>query len=102
MFRAGLVGETQELLASGVSPQAHALKAIGYRECVSALAGRDTMAVAEEKTVVATRQLAKRQLTWLRGEAGVVWLDGTGDGLIEQAVGLAEARRGRKPGAAPR
>ncbi len=102
MFEAGLLDETRRLLASGVPPQAHALKAIGYRECVSALSGHDTLATAEEKAVVATRQLAKRQVTWLRGERDVVFLGGMGDEVVEQAVGLAEARRGTEPGATPR
>jgi len=43
-----------------------AMRAVGYRQVWEYLAGAVTLAQAEEKAVAATRQLAKRQLTWLR------------------------------------
>lgn len=66
MFSAGLVEEVQALLASGVPADSHAMKAIGYREAAQVLCGEIGLAEAKERTVVATRHLAKRQLTWLR------------------------------------
>lgn len=73
MFAAGLVGEVRQLLAAGVPPRAHALKAIGYREIVSYLAGEMMLEDAVEHTKRASRNLAKRQLTWLRNRcAGIV------------------------------
>lgn len=94
MFERGLVEETRRLLESGVSPTAHALKAIGYREAVRVILGQWSEAEAREATVVATRQLAKRQVTWLRGEEGVRWLPGFGDEVLEQAVTVWEGYRG--------
>lgn len=94
MFDRGLVEETRRLLASGVAPTAHALKAIGYREAVKVVRGEWSEAQAREATVVATRKLAKRQLSWLRGEAGVQWLFGFGEEVLEQASALWEACRG--------
>lgn len=100
MFAAGLVREVQGLLAAGVPSQAHALKAIGYRESCGVLEGTLTLAQAVEKATAATRQLAKRQMTWLRGESDVEWLPGDGDELLAQAILRVEARRGTGTGPA--
>jgi tRNA dimethylallyltransferase len=98
MFAAGLLREVEGLLAGGVSPQAHALKAIGYRESCRVLDGTLTLSEAVEKATAATRQLAKRQMTWLRGESGVEWLPGDGDDLLAQAIARVEARGGTGTG----
>jgi len=74
MFAAGLVAEVAGLLAKGVHPDAHAFKAIGYREACQVVEGRWSEAEARAATVAGTRQLAKRQMTWLRREVGVEWL----------------------------
>jgi len=98
MYARGLPGEVRGLLAAGVPPGAHALKAIGYRECLRVLAGEWTVEQAREKTTTATRQLAKRQLTWLRGAGGVEWLQATGEAAVAEAVERLEAKRGSEPG----
>ena len=99
MFAAGLLREVEGLLAGGVSPRAHALKAIGYRESCQVLAGTLTELEAVERATAATRRLAKRQMTWLRGETEVEWLAGTGDELLAQAAARVEARGGTGTGA---
>ncbi len=66
MFSAGLVEEVRALLRSGVPPDSHAMKAIGYREVVAFLRGEMGLDEARERTRISTRHLAKRQLTWLR------------------------------------
>jgi tRNA dimethylallyltransferase len=99
MFAAGLVDEVCRLLQDGVPPTAHALKAIGYRECVALLAGEMTEPEAVARTIVATRQLSKRQSSWLRSEREVEWLAGSGDGLVAAAVARVEGHRG--PGTGP-
>lgn len=100
MFAAGLVNEVRRLLQDGVPPTVHALKAIGYRECVALLAGEMTEPEAVTRTIVATRQLAKRQLSWLRGERDIEWLAGSGETLVTAAVAFVEGDRG--PGTGPR
>jgi len=100
MFAAGLVREVQGLLAAGVPPQAHALKAIGYRESCGVLEGTLTLAQAVEKATAETRKLAKRQMTWLRRETDVEWLPGDGDHRLAQAISSVEARRGTGTGTA--
>ncbi|HLE61415.1 MAG TPA: tRNA (adenosine(37)-N6)-dimethylallyltransferase MiaA [Thermoanaerobaculaceae bacterium] len=99
MFAAGLLREVKELLAEGLSPQAHALKAIGYRESCQVLAGALTAQEAVERAKAATRRLAKRQMTWLRGETEVEWLAGAGAELLAAATSRVEARGGTGTGA---
>jgi len=99
MFAAGLLREVEGLLAGGLSPQVHAFKAIGYREACGVLHGEWSAAEAVERAIAATRRLAKRQMTWLRGETGMEWLAGTGDQLIREAISRVEARGGAGTGA---
>jgi tRNA dimethylallyltransferase len=93
MFAGGIFEEIQSILASGVPVTAKAFEAIGYRQALAALAGSITPAAAEELTAAATRQYAKRQLTWFRRERNVVWLNGFGDdpAVRERAVALVAA-----------
>ena len=74
-FDDGLVAEGRSLLARGVPETANALKAIGYREVLAALRAGEDGEAAREAVKVSTRQYAKRQRTWFRGEPGIVWLD---------------------------
>lgn len=97
IFAAGLVQETRALLASGVPVHAHAFKAIGYREACRVVAGEWDEPQARQATVVATRRLAKRQLTWLRGERGVTWV--AGNDPAAEIVAILEARGGTGAGA---
>ena len=77
MFRSGLEEEVTRILASGIPPNAHALKAIGYAQVARMLAGRWDRATAIEQTKQASRKLAKRQLTWLRSlrEGTLEWVE---------------------------
>ena len=90
MFVAGLLDEVKGLLRYGVAPEAHAMKAIGYRECCRVLHEDWTLAQAREATEVATRRLAKRQMTWLRGESGMVWMSGEGEAALSEALARLE------------
>ena len=73
MLADGWVDEVRRLLTSGLSPSAPAFQAIGYRELAGHLAGEATLEEATERIVRATRQYAKRQLTWFRRQAAVRW-----------------------------
>ena len=85
MYAAGLVDEVQALLDSGRELSATALQAIGYAEAVDFLGGRVTLADAKERTIVRTRRLAKRQRTWFRHQADVVWVE-VGESMDVDAV----------------
>ena len=73
MMAAGFLDEVRALRAGGLSPDAPALRAVGYREMLACLEGRLDAAAALAATVRATRQFAKRQRTWFRREPGVRW-----------------------------
>ena len=76
MLEAGWEEEVRGLLARGVSRDANAFEAIGYRELADAALPGGTAPEETERTIVtATRQLAKRQATWFRKEPGVVWVE---------------------------
>ena len=76
MLAAGFLDEVRLLRAD---PRLHAdlpaLRAVGYRQAWEHLAGEIGPDEFRDKAVAATRQLAKRQLTWLRGELDARWLD---------------------------
>ena len=76
LFASGLVEEVQQILASGVSVDAHALKAIGYRQVVEMLEGQYDLQTAIDNTKRSSRKYAKRQLTWLRSlrEGSLHWV----------------------------
>jgi tRNA dimethylallyltransferase len=82
IFASGLVGEVQRILASGVPVDAHALKAIGYRQVVELLEGTCDLQTAIDNTKQSSRRFAKRQLTWLRGlrEESLHWVPSADQG----------------------
>lgn len=63
-----------------------AIRAVGYRQLWQVLAGCWSMSHGIERAIVASRQLAKRQLTWLRRENNIHWLDSDGNNLEQQAT----------------
>jgi tRNA dimethylallyltransferase len=74
MLAAGWVEEVDALVGSGLSADAPAWKALGYREIRDGrAAGTDTAGI-RDAIVTATRQFAKRQRTWFRAVEGVMWL----------------------------
>lgn len=95
MFASGLVEEVERILAAGVPPDAHSLKAIGYRQVVALLEGRCDRAAAVADTRTASRRLAKRQLIWLRQleEGPVHWLPPPEEGGAESLLALWEEHR---------
>jgi len=76
MIEAGFVGEMQGLFARpDLNATLPAMRAVGYRQAWAWLEGKCTFEEMREKAIAATRQLAKRQLTWLRRESVSVWYD---------------------------
>lgn len=88
MMTQGLAQEVRGLLAGGLSPQATAMQAIGYKEMAQALAGEISLAAAVERIQQGSRRYAKRQLTWLRRNPDIHWLVRQGE---EEIVSLAMA-----------
>jgi tRNA dimethylallyltransferase len=90
LFASGLVEEVRRILASGVPVDAHALKAIGYRQVVEMLEGRCDLETAVENTKRSSRHFAKRQLTWMRGlrEGSMHWVPPAEQGGVPATTNL--------------
>jgi tRNA dimethylallyltransferase len=95
MLAAGFLDEVRGLRARP-QLQAHpapgelpALRAVGYRQALEYLEGGSDTATFRARAIAATRQLAKRQLTWLRGELDARWFDpGSDTTVLETALRL--------------
>ena len=93
MLEQGFVAEVERLRARGdLDLNKPAMRAVGYRQVWSYLDGVLDYPAMVERGIVATRQFAKRQLTWLRSESGAIWLDSAApDGLERLTASLHEA-----------
>ncbi len=79
MFASGLQEEVRGLMARPEAPRMKALGALGYRQVAWALRGEVSWQEALIATQAATRQYAKRQMTWFRREPEVTWFSGFGE-----------------------
>jgi tRNA dimethylallyltransferase len=76
MFASGFIDEVASLMARGdLYPDLPSIRAVGYRQVWEHLRGDYDVDTAFDRALIATRQLAKRQLTWLRGWSDLIWLD---------------------------
>jgi len=76
MMQAGFLEEVKSLRARGdLDPVMPSMRCVGYRQAWSYLEGEITLDEMVQKALAATRQLAKRQLTWLRQERDALWYD---------------------------
>ncbi len=75
MMEEGLLEEVRGLLRMGYSKELKPLQAIGYREMIDHLEGRMTLPEAIRRFKKNTREYAKRQITWLRKEKGIIWFN---------------------------
>jgi len=86
MLAEGLINEVRSLRRSyALQPGLPAMRAVGYRQAWAYLDGEIDLNGLREQGIAATRQLAKRQLTWLRSWPGAVVLDCLADDLDAQA-----------------
>ena len=97
MMAAGLVDEVRALMAD---EQRHptAFQAIGYKEIAAALRGETSMEEAVRWTKRASRNLAKRQLTWFRRDPRVIWLAAEGESAHSLAARMSDIIDERFPG----
>jgi tRNA dimethylallyltransferase len=98
MVDQGLLEEIRRLDATGLRRGKTAPRALGYAQFLRVLDGEADVEQAAEETIVATRQFARRQLTWFRADPRITWLDWQDPELLAQAAALCRpAQRG--PGA---
>ncbi len=84
MMAEGFLAEVQRLHARRDLTARHpALRAVGYRQLWAHLEGQYGIDEACERALAATRQLAKRQLTWLRSDRATRWIDPDGPGAFD-------------------
>lgn len=89
MLQQGLIQEIENLLNEGIPEKCTAMQAIGYKEFVAALRGEYSMEDAKKKVQQASRNYAKRQLTWFRRNPAMRTLvrnHGNGNDEILQAA----------------
>ncbi|MEO6173283.1 MAG: tRNA (adenosine(37)-N6)-dimethylallyltransferase MiaA, partial [Arenimonas sp.] len=76
MLAQGFLQEMQTLMANpDVDSDLPSMRAVGYRQAWRHLNGETSVEQFREEAIAATRQLAKRQLTWFRGELDLRWFD---------------------------
>lgn len=74
MLEAGLVDEVQRLLDMGCRRESTAMQGLGYKEIIDCLQGKTDLERAVYLIKRDTRHFAKRQITWFKREADVVWV----------------------------
>jgi len=76
MLAQGFVAEVERLYRRvDLNPSLPSIRCVGYRQIWNYLKGEWDQSIAREKAIIATRQLAKRQMTWLRSEENLNWID---------------------------
>ena len=90
MFAYGLVEEVRALRAKYPALSETARHAIGYEEAGLVLDGKISEEEAIRRTAVRTGQYAKRQMTWFRHQADVVWIDVNPDHSTERIAGFVQ------------
>jgi tRNA dimethylallyltransferase len=95
MMAAGFLDEVRRLRDRGDLTAAHpSMRAVGYRQLWAHLDGQYGLEEAGRRAVAATRQLAKRQLTWMRAERRAEWLDPASQASWNRDIGHALAAGG--------
>jgi tRNA dimethylallyltransferase len=86
MLKQGFINEVETLYHRGdLTEKMPSIRAVGYRQAWSYLQGEDDLETMTEKAIIATRQLAKRQFTWLRRETDAIWFQ-TGQTNLPEKV----------------
>jgi tRNA dimethylallyltransferase len=91
MLEQGFLDEVQRLRERGdLDAQLPALRAVGYRQAWMYLQGELSAEEWVDRALVATRQYAKRQLTWFRAEPDARWVDPQASDALARLVSLIE------------
>jgi tRNA dimethylallyltransferase len=95
MLRAGLLDEVRRLYERGdLTPQHASMRAVGYRQLWRYCANELSLEQASSAALTATAQLAKRQLTWLRGDRELIVLPNASVGELEGVIAPIVAAAG--------
>lgn len=92
MLEKGLVEEVETLYRRGdLNPQLPSIRCVGYRQVWQYLDGELSYDEMSERGIIATRQLAKRQFTWLRSEQRLQWFSTFESNLLEKMLKFLDA-----------
>jgi tRNA dimethylallyltransferase len=92
MLEQGFEQEVRHLIAKWeLDSQMPSMRCVGYRQMLGYIRGDYHREEMVEKATAATRQLAKRQLTWLRSEPELHWLDDEAENVLDQALKIIGA-----------
>ena len=86
MFDQGLIEEVKLLKGRNLDSSLPAMRAVGYRQVLDYLAGKSSYDEMRQRCLFSTRQLAKRQLTWLRNDPQVVWFNSMNEDFPEKVL----------------
>jgi len=87
MLTQGLIEEVKRLHDRGdLTLDTPAMRSVGYRQVWEYLEGKLTYEEMQEKGIIATRQLAKRQLTWLRSWPDITWFNSEDPELLTKVI----------------
>ena len=76
MIHNGLIEEVEGILGrKGMSPNSQSMKSVGYRQVCEYLAGDYSLDDMIDRGINSTRQLAKRQMTWMRSWENIIFLE---------------------------
>jgi tRNA dimethylallyltransferase len=92
MIAAGLVDEVRALIEAGYGADLPAMSGIGYRQVGEYLAGVTTLKSMSERIKQATHRYARHQMTWLRRDATMLWLDAADADALQRAATEAVTR----------
>lgn len=86
MFDQGFIEEVKMLKERGLDSSLPAMRAVGYRQVLEYLDGKSSYEEMRQRCLFSTRQLAKRQLTWLRNDPQIKWFDSMNEDFPEKVL----------------
>jgi tRNA dimethylallyltransferase len=86
MFDQGFIEEVERLKAKGLDGSLPAMRAVGYRQVLEYLDGKMDYQEMRQRCLFSTRQLAKRQLTWLRNDPDLEYFDSMNEDFPEKVL----------------
>lgn len=91
MLANGFLDEVRALhQRSDLHPDLPSIRSVGYRQAWAYLEGKYSYAEMRERGIIATRQLAKRQITWLRSWPDLHWLDSEDASILQSALKILD------------
>ncbi len=92
MFEQGFIDEVKKLQQRKLDDSLPAMRAVGYRQVLEYLDGKYSYEEMRRRCIYSTRQLAKRQLTWLRNDSQLMWFDSMNKDFPEKVLEFVQKK----------